>query len=1005
MGSLTDRAREILRRNDRGGYTVPTAGLYPYQWNWDSCLVALGWATFDEPRAWQEIETLFAAQWDDGMVPHIVFHQRDDGYFPGAEVYDTGRSPASSGLTQPPVAASVVRRLVERAGNRELAEAKARALLPGLMAWHRWFHTARDPNGEGLVAIYHPWESGMDNSPAWDTAMANVPVADLPPYTRRDTTHVDPSHRPTKQDYDRYLTLIKIMRENRYQHEALYREVPFRVADPSMNGILLRADRDLAWLADRFGEPSMQAEIETWIERGKQGFQRLWDPARQMFVALDLVAGEQVPATTSAGFLGLYGGAATPAQAAAMVATMDRWLADAPFGLPTVAVDDPLFDCRRYWRGPAWAIFSYMIAEGLSDYGHRERAAQLAARTARAIGESGFNEAFEPVTGAGSGGGDFTWTAAMWLSWLDDPPSAAPRPAIRKDIASLYGDAGAEAVEAGLNAIMTDFARRHPRLGEGGRAIPQEAVLITYGDQISAPGRSPATAQRDWLARRLDGVVGAVHLLPFYPYSSDDGFSVIDYRAVDPDVGEWSDIAGYGERFALMYDAVVNHVSAESDWFRAFREGQAPYRDYFPAFDPDSVPDLSGVTRPRTSPLLHRHETPGGPRDVWTTFSADQIDLDFGNPDVLFEIVDLLLFYVARGAGLIRLDAVSYLWKEPGTTCINLPQTHACIRLMRAVLDAVAPEVLLVTETNVPHAENIAYFGDGRDEAQMVYQFALPPLLLDAVWRGDARRLRDWAAGLSTPSTDTAFFNITATHDGIGLRPVADLIPPEDVARLVEQARARGAEVSARALPDGGESPYELNITFFDALLAPGDDAADPLSIDRYMTAQAVALSLAGIPAIYIHNLFGTRNDRDRFAKTGRARSLNRRRFSATDLDAMLEDASSREHAIFGRYCRLLTIWRKQPAFHPSASQRVLEAPDGVLVVLRQGEGSGPVVAVHNLTATPQQLRLRQTDVPGLDSDILSDLIGGRTVGRAGDVFELDLAPYEMLWLTARRDG
>ncbi len=998
MASLTEQAQEILRRNDRGGYTVPTAGLYPYQWNWDSCLVALGWATFDEPRAWTEIETLFAAQWDDGMVPHIVFHQLDDGYFPGPDIYGTGRTPASSGLTQPPVAASVVRRLMERARDPALAEERGRALLPRLVAWHRWFRTARDPNGEGLVAIYHPWESGMDNSPAWDSAMANVPIADLPPYTRQDTTHVDPSHRPTKQDYDRYLSIIKVMRENRYEHAALYREVPFRVADPEMNGILLRADRDLAWLADRFGEGGMRAEIDGWIERSERAYQRLWDAEREVFVALDLATDRLVPAVTSAGFLAMYAGAATPEQAEAMVARMDHWLAGAPFGLPTVAVDDPLFDSRRYWRGPAWAIFSYLIAQGLADYGYRGRAAQLAARTARAIGESGFYEAFEPVTGGGSGGGDFTWTAAMWLSWLNDPPGATDRHAIRETVAGLYGDDRADVVETGLNVILSDFARRHPARAGQARSIPQDAVLITYGDQLTEPGKSPAEAQRDWLARRLDGVVGSVHLLPFYPYSSDDGFSVIDYRAVDPDVGRWADIHGYGERFSLMYDAVVNHASAESAWFRAFLEGRPPYRDFFPAFDPEQVPDLSGVTRPRTSPLLHRHETGAGPRCVWTTFSADQVDLDYSNPDVLFEIVDLLLFYVAQGARLIRLDAVSYLWKQPGTTCINLPETHACIRLMRSVLDAVAPEVLLVTETNVPHAENIAYFGDGRDEAQMVYQFALPPLLLDAVWRGDARRLADWAASLSTPSDATAFFNITATHDGIGLRPVADLMPAEDVDWLVAQARARGAEVSTRALPGGGESPYELNITFFDALLAPGDDPADPTSIDRYITAQAVALSLAGIPAVYVHNLFGTRNDREGFARTGRARSLNSQLFSVAELDALLDESSSRERAIFDRYCQLLSIWKKQPAFHPVSSQRVLDATGGVLALVR-GTGSDAILALHNLGREAQAVSISGSDLPGPQSDRWVDLIGGRVVHKSGDGLRVELAPYEMLWL------
>ena len=354
------------------------------------------------------------------MVPHIVFHRDDPGYFPGPDVWRANRSPDSSGITQPPVAASVVRSLVERARDHDLAGRAARDLLPKMLAWHRWFRSARDPDGLGLVAILHPWESGMDNSPAWDVPMAGIPVADLPPYTRLDTSHVDPDQRPTKAEYDRYLTLVKIMRENRYDPEALYREVPFRVADAATNAILLRADRDLAWLADRFGEAGMRAEIETWIARGERGYQRLWDPDRGMFASLDLVTGSLVPATTSAGFLGLYGGAATTQQAETMVAHFDHWLAPAPFGLPTVASDDPAFDSRRYWRGPAWAIASYLIAQGLEDYGYGDRAARLAACIARAISEKGFHEYFDPITGEGSGGAAFSWTAAMWLAWLDD---------------------------------------------------------------------------------------------------------------------------------------------------------------------------------------------------------------------------------------------------------------------------------------------------------------------------------------------------------------------------------------------------------------------------------------------------------------------------------------------------------------------------------------------------------------------------------------------------------
>ncbi|NNG02626.1 MAG: hypothetical protein HKM95_00805, partial [Inquilinus sp.] len=634
MQDLTRRARDILRRNDRGGYTVPTAGLYPYQWNWDSCLVALGWASFDEGRAWQEIDTLFAAQWADGMVPHIVFHASDPGYFPGPDVWATGREPASSGITQPPVAASIVRRLLERAEASEAAESAARRLLPKLAASHRWWHSARDPGGGGLVATLHPWESGMDNSPAWDEALARVPVGELPPYQRRDTGHVDAAQRPTRDEYDRYLSLVLLFRELGYDPGRLYDASPYRVADVGSNAILLRADRDLAWLADTLGDRPLHDEAEGWVARGEQGFQRLWDEEAGLFLALDLTTERQIATATSAGFLGLYAGAADPAQAARLVAQFDRWRGDAAYGLPSVAVDDPLFDAGRYWRGPSWAIANHLIARGLDDYGHTARAAWLAADTARAIHHGGFHEYFHPLTGEGLGGDAFTWTAAMWLAWLDPDPAAETAIAMRDRLAGLYPAEQAAGAAAGLSALAASHRDRPVDHPDRPRTIPQDAVLIAYGHQVSDDAGPPLDALRRWVEERLDGVLGSIHLLPIYPYSSDDGFSVIDYRSVDPALGDWNDVARLAGRFSLMLDAVINHVSAQSDWFAAFCEGRAPYREFFLSYQPEDAPDISGVTRPRTSPLLSRFETADGPRLVWTTFSDDQIDVDPANPDV-----------------------------------------------------------------------------------------------------------------------------------------------------------------------------------------------------------------------------------------------------------------------------------------------------------------------------------------------------------------------------------
>lgn len=416
MTSLDDQAAAILRGNDRGGYTVPTAGLYPFQWNWDSCLVALGWATFDMDRAFTEIETLFSAQWPDGMVPHIVFHRPDPGYFPGPDRWGTHRTPASSGITQPPVAASCVRRLVE-AGDAQ-AEARARALFPKLLASHRWFHTVRDPDGTGLVTTLHPWETGMDNSPAWDEALARVEIAaDLEPYLRKDTGHVDPAMRPTKAEYDRYMTLVQRFREQGWRHD-ITRTSPFRVADVGTNCILLRADSDLLALAIRFGEHEATTEIRAWIDRAGPAFAAFVDPSTGLWHSYDRVSQSRVPTPTSAGFLAFWAGLGD----AKLVSLVEPWHDRTSFGVPSVRATDPRFDSKRYWRGPIWLVVSFMIAEGLREAGAGALAERVRNDSRTLIERAGFFEYFDPLDGAGLGGPDFTWTAAMWLAWIRPGP-------------------------------------------------------------------------------------------------------------------------------------------------------------------------------------------------------------------------------------------------------------------------------------------------------------------------------------------------------------------------------------------------------------------------------------------------------------------------------------------------------------------------------------------------------------------------------------------------------
>lgn len=573
-----------------------------------------------------------------------------------------------------------------------------------------------------------------------------------------------------------------------------------------------------------------------------------------------------------------------------------------------------------------------------------------------------------------------------------------PEENIRCYLQFLYGDEPAGAVWEKIRALLAGF---HPGELPIRRELDEkDAVLITYGDSFRQKGQQSLNTLEKFLREEVGNAINGVHILPFYPFSSDDGFSVIDYRKIDPRLGDWSDVARIGEHTRLMFDGVINHISRQSEWFLRFQQGRPPFTGYFITPQPDW--DLTNVARPRTLPLLTTVETVSGPRKVWTTFSDDQIDLNFSNPDVLLEIVSLLLFYVERGAGIIRLDAIAYLWKEPGTNCLHRPQTHAVIKLLRAVLDIAAPHVLLITETNVPHQDNISYFGEvnpltGRtDEAQMVYQFPLAPLVLHSFRTGSAEKLSAWAAGLESGlAGGRVFFNFLASHDGIGLLPALGILDPPEMQALVDSALQHGGMVSYRSNPDGSQSPYELNITLYDAL---NDPAIPRLEVDiaRFMAAQAILLSLAGVPGIYVHSLFGSRNWLEGVRSTGRARTINRAWFDYPRLKSLLEDAGTREAQVLSAYRRLLALRRDQPAFHPNAGQVVLDCGPHIFALERTAPGGGSCLwCLVNVSAVPQQARLDC----GARQHSWKDLVGEKTVHPAGGRLSLELAPYQVVWL------
>jgi sucrose phosphorylase len=525
----------------------------------------------------------------------------------------------------------------------------------------------------------------------------------------------------------------------------------------------------------------------------------------------------------------------------------------------------------------------------------------------------------------------------------------------------------------------------------------RDSILITYGDQLQQSGEKPLQTLGAFCNRYLKGVVSGIHILPFYPWSSDDGFSVANYRKVDPALGDWEDISAMQDHFRLMFDAVINHMSSQHEWFQAFLRDDSQYRDY--SIVVEGTPDLSQVVRPRALPLLTKFETPSGTKKVWTTFSADQVDLNFRNPNVLLEIIDTLLFYVSQGAQFIRLDAIAYLWKEIGTSCIHLPQTHRIIRLFRSVLDAVAPHVMLITETNVPHNENISYFGDGTDEAQMVYNFALPPLVLHTFYTGNSRILSKWAAELRLPSNRTTFFNFLASHDGIGINPARGILSDIEIDAMIERVIQHGGLVSYKDDASGAQKPYELNINYFDALSDSGADELLDTQVDRFMTTQAIMLALVGVPGIYFHSLFGSRSWHAGVDLTGRNRTINRQKFDLSSFESDLADQASLPNQVFHRYAQYLQARNTSSAFHPYGDQRVLDCGESIFALVRLSpDGSRRVLCLHNISNQLQSGEFNLKDVFDSSSGQLIDLITNQPMRDPLNGI-LTLQPYQTLWL------
>ena len=567
---------------------------------------------------------------------------------------------------------------------------------------------------------------------------------------------------------------------------------------------------------------------------------------------------------------------------------------------------------------------------------------------------------------------------------------------MRRRLARVYGIEEADILLDRLYRMVGRYGVGAQPSQNGTNLTARDVVLITYADMVKSgcDKQSALSSLKDFCTARLKGAVSAIHILPFYPWTSDDGFSVVDYREVCADYGTWEDVCKLGDEFELMFDLVLNHCSSKSPWFKEYVSGVEPGLNYIMEGDPET--DLSMVVRPRSSPLLTPYQTRKGKRHVWTTFSADQVDLDWTSPDLLFEFLDIILYYVSIGCKILRLDAVAFLWKKIGTNCLHLPETHQIIKLIRNFLEVVAPDVVILTETNVPHKENISYFGKG-DEAHAVYQFSLPPLLLHGLLRGSSEYLTKWAANLAPPPKGCHFLNFTASHDGVGVRPLEGILSQNEIVALADEIRKKGGFVSMRRMEDGSESPYELNSTYYSALSDPDNEEQ---GMARFQCSQAVALAMKGIPAVYFHSLCGTPNDLEGYNKTKRNRTVNRKKWDQDELNKLLDDQETLPAQIFSWYSRTLRMRAGCPAFHPEAPQEILDFGSDIFAIRRVSiDGGLSVFCMFNFTAKDSkvpEMNLLGTHFPqGKARDLIS---GGEIDWCTKSV--LSLRPFQALWLS-----
>ncbi|SHL03126.1 sucrose phosphorylase [Desulfatibacillum alkenivorans DSM 16219] len=585
---------------------------------------------------------------------------------------------------------------------------------------------------------------------------------------------------------------------------------------------------------------------------------------------------------------------------------------------------------------------------------------------------------------------------------------------ILEKLTILYGEEEARIYQSEVLRLMkVYYAHKSPEMIEfeqdfdaHNRFTEEDVILITYGDLLHDDRMSPLDTLTYFCERHLRGTINTLHLLPFFPYSSDRGFAVIDFEEVDPRLGTWEDIDQLKSDFRLMFDGVFNHVSSKSKWFAEFRDGAPDFQDFFIVFSTSeaiSKEHLKIITRPRPTPILSEFSTYNGYKWVWTTFSPDQIDLNFKNPRVLLKTIQILLYYIRRGSDVLRLDAVTYLWHELGTHCVHLKETHAIIQLFRLIIDAVAPVAALITETNVPHDQNVTYFGDGSNEAHMIYNFALPPMVLHAFQNGDATALTKWASSLGQVSKTATYFNFLDSHDGVGVTPVKEILTSKEIELMAWRVIEHGGFISYKDDGDGNLSPYEMNITWWSAINREDADEDDDFQVKRFCASRSIALALMGVPGIYFHGLLGSKNDAEAVIAEKHTRSINRMVLDYSSLKEGLNNPESTTYKVVNQYGRMIAKRVKETAFHPNAPQDVLNLHPSVFCVKRTCQEAGqPLLALTNVSGDQIVVEI-PCNTTGIHCNRFVEILSGdrRTfVTDKGFNLQLTMEPYDVFWLT-----